>query len=51
MDNYEYLKQRVLELNLSLTQAKLKGNKIESKIIEMLMSYYMDKMLKTKKTI
>jgi hypothetical protein len=49
MNNYDYLKQRVLELNLQLTECILKDNKYEVSVIKMLMSYYIDKMIETKK--
>lgn len=49
MNNYDYLKQRVLELNLQLTDCLLKDNKYEVSVIKMLMSYYIDKMIESKK--
>lgn len=49
MNNYDYLKQRVLELNLQLTDCLLKDNKYEMNVIKMLMSYYIDKMIESKK--
>ena len=49
MNNYEYLKKRVLELNLQMVDCLNQDNKMEVNIIRMLMSYYIDKMLEIKK--
>jgi hypothetical protein len=45
MENYDYLKKRVLELNLDLVKAMKDGLKEDIYVIRALMSFYIDKML------
>jgi hypothetical protein len=45
MENYDYLKKRVLELNLDLVKAMKNDLKEDVYIIKALMSFYIDKML------
>jgi len=45
MENYDYLKNRVLELNLELVKAMKNDLKEDIYVIRALMSFYIDKML------
>ena len=45
MENYDYLKNRVLELNLELVKAMKNEIEEDVSIIRALMSIYIDKML------
>jgi hypothetical protein len=45
MENYDYLKNRVLELNLELVRAMKNEIEEDVSVIRALMSIYIDKML------
>jgi hypothetical protein len=45
MENYDYLKNRVLELNLDLVKAMKNEIEEDVSVIRALMSIYIDKML------
>jgi len=49
MEDYNYLKKRILELNVDLVKAMRNDLKEDIYVIRALMSFYIDKMLVIKK--